>query len=71
MRYFTVEISVVSGVTAQAVFSRDDYNAAMAAYHLFMSSSMSNTDCTEALCMVIDSDGGIYRNERWERNNNE
>ena len=66
MKYFTIEMTVISGQTAQAIFERTDLKTALSAHHSVMASALANPNCTEVLSMVINSDGGIYQNEHWK-----
>lgn len=66
MKYFTIEITVINGQTAQAIFERADFKTALSAHHSVMASALANTNCTEVLSMVIGSDGTQYANEHWK-----
>ena len=65
MKYFTIEMTVVNGTTAEAIFERADLKTALSAHHSVMASALANPNCTEVLSMVINSDGSIYTNEHW------
>ena len=65
MKIFTIEMTVVSGQTTQAIFERADLKNALSAHHSVMASALANPNCTEVLSMVINNDGGIYKNEHW------
>lgn len=71
MKYFTIEITTISGTTAQAIFERADLKTALSAHHSVMASALANENCTEVLSMVINSDGGIYKSEHWKAEENE
>ena len=66
MKFYTIEITTVNGQTAQAIFERADLKTALSAHHSVMASALANPNCTEVLSMVINSDGGIYKNEHWK-----
>lgn len=67
MKIYTVEIAIVGETSTQAVFERPSIDAAYAAYHQFMASCMANNNCSRALCIVIDDNGGVYRKDTWSR----
>lgn len=66
MKYFTIEITTISGQTAQAIYERADLKTAISAHHSVMASALANPNCTEVLSMVINSAGGVYKNEHWK-----
>ena len=63
MKYYTIEMTVVDGTQAQAIFERADLKTALSAHHSVMASALANPNCTEVLSMVINSDGGVYKSE--------
>lgn len=65
MKIFTIEMTVINGTAAQAIYERADLKTALSAHHAVMASALANPNCTEVLSMVINSDGGIYANEHW------
>lgn len=66
MKYFTFEMIVVNGQTATASFERADKKTAISAHHSTMASALANPNCTEALSMVIRSDGDIVMRDHWK-----
>ena len=66
MKIYTIEITTVSGQTAQTIYERADLKAALSAHHQTMASALANPDCTEVLSMVINSVGGTYKQEHWK-----
>ena len=68
MKILRIEMTVVDGATACAVYDRtaEGIKQAMSEHHSVMASALANPNCTEVLSMVINSDGGIYANERWK-----
>ena len=70
MKIYTVEITVVNGISAKAIFERDDFKSALSACYSVLSSALANPNCTEALCMIINSDGGVYKTEHWKAEEN-
>lgn len=67
MKIFTVEITVVNGTTAQAIFERADYNTALSAFHSFMASAIANDKCTKAVCQILTDNGEIKKIEVFNR----
>lgn len=65
MKYFTIEMTVINGTQAQAIFERADLKTALSAHHSVMASALANPNCTEVLSMVINNVGGVYKNEHW------
>lgn len=70
MKIFNIEMTVVDGVTASAIFERTDLKSARAAHYSVMASALSNPKCTEALSMVITSAGNVYENEYYNSERN-
>lgn len=70
MKYFTIEMTVVNGTQAQAIFERADLKTALSAHHSVMASALANPNCTEVLSIVINSVGGVYKNEHWAAEEN-
>lgn len=66
-KIYTVEFSTVGDVTVPAVFERATLDAARIAYHQFMASCISNPDCTEATCMIVDASARVIVKDRWMR----
>lgn len=57
MKYYVIEISTTAEGTAKAVTEKQDYNEAKMLYHQILASMMANTNVTEGICTIIDSDG--------------
>ena len=66
MKIFTIEMTVVNGAQAQAIFERSDLKTALSAHYSVMASAFANPNCTEVLSVVMDSNGGIYKSEHWK-----
>lgn len=67
LKIYTVEFSTAGDVTVPAVFERDNLDAARIAYHQFMASCISNPNCTEATCMIINSNASVLVKDRWKK----
>ena len=65
--FYLVEISVVNGTAAKAVWDKASMDAAVMQLHQTMASAMANANASSCLCMVIDDHGAVYRHEYWER----
>ena len=66
-KIYTVEFSTVGAVTVPAVFERASLDAARVAHHQFMASCISNPDCTEATCMIVDASARVIVKDRWKK----
>lgn len=66
-KIYTIEFSTVGDVTVPAVFERANLDAARIAHHQFMASCISNPNCTEATCMIVDSSARVIVRDRWKR----
>lgn len=66
-KIYTIEFSTVGDVTVPAVFERTSLDAARIAHHQFMASCISNSDCTEATCMIVDASARVLAKDRWIR----
>lgn len=65
---FLLEISTsTSQGTAQAIWAKDDEDAALSTLHMTFASAMANPDITSCLCMIIAPNGSVLRNEYWAR----
>lgn len=55
MKFYVVEISTTAEGTAKAIAEKEDFNEARMLYHQILASMMANTNVTEGICTIIDS----------------
>lgn len=65
---FVVEHNMIAGAENRTVpKAYDSLDDAIAEFHRVLSVDMKNDTLDWALAMVINSEGGIHRNEKWTR----
>ena len=70
MRYYliTIQYNMVTQAENRTVpKAYDNLDDAIAEFHTQMGKDMKNETLGWALSMVINSDGGIHKNEKWTR----
>lgn len=67
--YTTFELTIVSGQPITASFVRANEEEAESAHYAKMASASADLNCSEALSMVIRSDGIIMKTDHWLRKN--
>lgn len=65
MKYYVLEVTTTSTGTAKLVTEKETLNEGIMLFHQVLASSRANPNVTEALCMVINSNGGIEKNEHY------
>lgn len=70
MRYYLITIQYNAEAKAEnrtVPKAFDSMEEAIAEFHAQMGRDMKNTTLGWALSLIVDSNGGIVRNEKWER----
>lgn len=67
MKYYVMEVATADGAEARAVTPYDELDNAVMAFHQVMASAYANSAVTHALCVIINSKGGVERSEALER----
>lgn len=69
MKYYLIDIETYNDGTkgSKAIYEYDTEDEAIANFHSKMGVVMKNVKCATVLCIVINSVGGVYANENWER----
>ncbi|MBO7667766.1 MAG: hypothetical protein J6T26_04820 [Firmicutes bacterium] len=65
--FYVIEITIVSGTAAKAVWDKESLEAAKMQFHQTLASAMANPNVSSCLCMVIDGRGAVINCEYWER----
>ena len=64
MRFFTIKaVTSTDGTETRDMRGFDTLDEALVRFHSDMSTNINN--CTSVLCMVINSAGGVHKNETW------
>lgn len=66
MTYFVLEATTTSEGTAKLVTEKETLNEGIMLFHQVMAAARANTNVTEALCIVVNSKGGIEKNEHYQ-----
>lgn len=67
--YYFVEAQVLTdGATAQAIYVKNSFNEAVAAFYGALAYAAQVATVERCLAVIMDSKGLIYKNEVWERN---
>lgn len=65
---YLLEVSkTASQGTASALHENNDSDEALATLHAVFASAMINPDVQSCLCMIIEPNGAVIRNEYWVR----
>ena len=65
---FLIEVTTsTSQGTAQAIWAKENEDAALSNLHMTFASAMANPDVTSCLCVIITPNGAVLRNEYWIR----
>ena len=68
MKYYFIETQHLSdGTAAQAIYAKESFDSALAAFHASMAYAMQGTAVEKVMCMVVDEDGYAYKSEVWKR----
>lgn len=67
MKYFLIEITETQDKLGKAIYEYDTEDAAVASFHSKMGGAMKNENYASELLMVINSEGGTYKNEKWTK----
>lgn len=67
MCYLLELTKTASQGTASAVWDKADTDEALATLHAVFASAMINPDVQSCLCMIIEPNGAVVRNEYWVR----
>lgn len=69
MKYYLVEIIDYNDGTksSPAIYTYETKDEAIARFHKELGGWMSKENVSHILCMVTNSEGGIYKNESWIR----
>ena len=66
MTYFVLEATTTEQGTAKLVTEKETLNEGIMLFHQVMAAARANTNVIEALCMVVNSKGGIEKNEHYQ-----
>ena len=69
MGFYVIEIANYNDGTAESkgIYSYATQEEAIATFHSKMGGAMKNTKYESELLMVIRTDGGVIRSEKWNR----
>lgn len=67
MRCYLIEIIAYNDGTKEnsAIYSYETKDEAIARFHTELGGWMKKDNVAHILCMVINSEGGVYKNESW------
>lgn len=66
MKFYLIEISEGDATIAgKAIYEFDDLDAAVASFHSKMGAAMKSDKFTSEQLMVINSENGVHRDEKW------
>ena len=64
--FYVIEVSTVdSQIAGKAIYDRDELDKAVALFHQKLATAMNSELYTSELCMVIDSNGAVYKTEKY------
>ena len=66
MSYFVLEATTTSQGTAKLVTEKETLNEGIMLFHQVMAAARANENVIEALCIVVNSKGGIEKNEHYQ-----
>lgn len=67
MYYFIEAQTLTDGTTAQAIYVKNTFAEAVAAFHSALAYAAQVATVKRCLCVVMNDKGLIYKNEVWER----
>ena len=67
--YYLLEITTYNNGSpvGKGVYSYDSPDSALAAFHQKLAGAINNATYASELCMIIVGNGGVMRQEFWER----
>lgn len=66
MTYFVLEATTTAEGTAKLVTEKETLNEGIMLFHQVMAAARANENVIEALCIVVNSKGGIEKNEHYQ-----
>jgi len=66
MTYFVLEATTTDQGTAKLVTEKETLNEGIMLFHQVMAAARANENVIEALCIVVNSKGGIEKNEHYQ-----
>lgn len=67
MKFYVIEIAETKEKTTKGVYDYATLDEAVASFHTKLGGAMKNPDYLSELLIVINSDGGVSKNEKWVR----
>ena len=66
MTYYVLEATTTAQGTAKLVTEKETKNEGIMLFHQVMAAARANENVIEALCIVVNSKGGIEKNEHYQ-----
>jgi len=66
MTYFVLEATTTEQGIAKLVTEKETLNEGIMLFHQVMAAARANENVIEALCIVVNSKGGIEKNEHYQ-----